>query len=240
MDRKHTHRTAVAAALALVMAGGFAAQATTSMPAGTPGPAVAPAVLVEGHSNDRVAAGNAIDARILESMDAATAAAVIGALETRFAGRAVALQMGKVRSERASLRDISLKGNARIRIGEDAAWMPISFEALYDTDTQVVLSPSIVLQGSGVAAVPPPSLPLKGLQAQVVDAMAAEFASQRVAVSLQDARVIGNDGRRLVVKAQGLARFDGAETAPVTIRAVYEQGSGRWLDAQYDFDVVGG
>ena len=30
------------------------------------------------------------------------------------------------------------------------------------------------------------------------------------------------------------------DTAPVTVRALYEQGSGRWLDAQYDFDVVGG
>ena len=55
-----------------------------------------------------------------------------------------------------------------------------------------------------------------------------------------EAEVIGNDGRRLVVRAQGIARFDGSETAPVTVRALYEQGSGRWLDTQYDFDVVGG
>ena len=230
MDRKGINRTAIAAMLAIVMAGTVAAQA--SAPASGP-------IVVEGQSNDRAAAANAIDARILASMDDATAAALIGALQTRFAGRDVALRMGEVQGERASLRDIALHGNAQIRLGQDAAWLPISFEALYDTDTQAVLSPSITLEGMDVARAKT-ALPLPGLQAQVVEAMANEFASQRVDVSLQQARVIGNDGSRLVVRAQGIARFDDSETAPVTVRALYEQGSGRWLDAQYDFDVVGG
>ena len=122
MQSMRINRTAIAVILAVVMVGAVAAQA------GTP-------IVVEGHSNDRVAAGNAIDARIRESMDDATAAALIGALETRFAGREVALRMGDVQSERASLRDIALSGNAQIRLGQDATWLPISFEALYDTDT---------------------------------------------------------------------------------------------------------
>lgn len=229
MDRKGLNRTAIAAALAIVMAGALVAQAGT--------PATPNIVVVEGHSNDREAAGNAIDSRILASIDDATAAALIGALETRFAGRGVALRMGEVESDRASLRDIALHGTAQIRLDGDAAWLPIRFQALYDTDTQAVLSPAIVLEGSGVAAAP--KLPLTSLQAQVRTAMGDEFASQQVAVSLRNAEVIGNDGRRLVVRAQGIARFDGSETAPVTVRALYEQGSGRWLDAQYDFDVVG-
>lgn len=227
MDRRRIDRTAIAAMLAMVMVGAVAAQAGTPM-------------LVQGHSNDAVAAGNAIDARILTSMDAATAAALIGALETRFAGRQVELKMGEVASERASLRDIALEGDAQIRIGRDAAWLPIRFEALYDTDTQTVLSPSIVLEGAGNATATAAALPLPRLRAQVVEAMADEFASQHVDVTLRKAQVIGNDGRRLLVRAQGIARFDGAETAPVTVRALYERDSGRWLDAQYDFDVVGG
>ena len=230
MQSKRINRTAIAAMLALVMAGAVAAQA---------GAPASGSIVVEGHSNDRVAAGNTLDARILSSMDDATAAALIGALETRFAGRDVALRMGDVQGERASLRDIALHGHAQIRLGQDAAWLPISFEALYDTDTQSVLSPSITLEGTGVASANTAALPLPGLQAQVIEAMASEFVSQRVDVSLQDARVVGNDGRRLVVRVQGIASFDGAETAPVTVRALYEQGSGRWLDAQYDFDVVG-
>ena len=230
MDRKGLNRIAIAVALGLVMAGAVVAQAGTPT---APNP-----VVVEGHSNDPEAAVNVIDSRILASIDDATAAALIGALETRFAGRQVALRMGAVESERASLRDIALKGSGQIRLGQDAAWMPIRFEALYDTDTQAVLSPAIVLEGTGVATAP--KLPLPGLQAQVVAAMGDEFASQQVDVSLQKAQVIGSDGRRLVVRAQGIARFDGSETAPVTVRALYEQGSGRWLDAQYDCDVVDG
>lgn len=230
MDRKGINRTAIAAMLALVLVGAVAAQAST--------PGGVQPTLVEGHSHDRAAAANGIDSRILASMDAATAAALIGALETRFEGREIALRMGEVQGERASLRDIALRGTGQIRLGADAAWLPIRFEALYDTDTQAVLSPSIVLEGKGVAA-SSPTLPLPGLQAQVNAAMGDEFASQEVDVSLQQARVIGSDGQRLVVRAQGVARFDGNETAPVTVRALYEQGSGRWLDAQYDFDVVG-
>ena len=230
MDRKGINRTAIAAMLALVLVGAVAAQAST--------PAGVQPTLVEGHSHDRAAAANGIDSRILASMDAATAAALIGALETRFEGREIALRMGEVQGERASLRDIALHGTGQIRLGADAAWLPIRFEALYDTDTQAVLSPSIVLEGKGVAATSP-TLPLPGLQAQVNAAMGDEFASQQVDVSLQQARVIGSDGQRLVVRAQGVARFDGNETAPVTVRALYEKGSGRWLDAQYDFDVVG-
>lgn len=226
MESKRINRTAIAAILAVVMAGAIAGQG------GTP-------VMVEGQSHDRLAAENTIDARVLASMDDATAAALIGALETRFAGREVALRMGGVASERASLRDIALHGDAQIRLGQDANWLPITFKALYDTDTQSVLSPSITLEGAGVADTKVASLPLPGLQAQVAEAMSSEFASQRVDVSLQGARVIGNDGRHLVVRAQGIARFNGDETAPVTVRALYEQGSGDWLDPQYDFDVVG-
>ena len=232
MDRKGINRTAIATVLGLVMAGVIGAQAGT--------PIGAEPMLVEGHSNDRVATGNAIDSRIQASMDAATAASIIGALETRFDGHDVVLRMGEIEGERASLRDIALRGTARIRLGQDAAWLPIRFEALYDTDYQTVSSPSIVLEGAGTTAVTSSTLPLPGLQAKVSAAMGDEFASQQVDVSLHQARVIGNDGHRLVVRAQGIARFDSTETAPVTVRALYEQNSGRWLDAQYDFDVVGG
>ena len=88
MDRKGLNRTAIAAALAIVMAGALVAQAGT--------PTTPNAVVVEGHSNDREAAGNALDSRILASIDDATAAALIGALETRFAGREVALRMAAI------------------------------------------------------------------------------------------------------------------------------------------------
>ncbi|HOZ24614.1 MAG TPA: hypothetical protein PLI83_07485, partial [Thermomonas sp.] len=61
MDRKGLNRTAIAVALALVTAGAVVAQAGT--------PATPNAVVVEGHSNDLVAAGNALDSRILASID---------------------------------------------------------------------------------------------------------------------------------------------------------------------------
>ena len=173
-----------------------------------------------------------------QAIEDAAAAAVIGALQTRFAGQAVEFRMGDMRSERASLRDIALHGRGQIRLGSDSGWLPVRFDALYDTDAQAVQSPANVLgDGGGVASAR--RLPLTGMQRELEQAMSAEFASQQVDFTLSDARVVADDGRHLVVRGDGIARFDGHDSAKATVHAVYERGTGRWLDPQYDFDVVG-
>ena len=83
-------------------------------------------------------------------------------------------------------------------------------------------------------------MPLAGLQRRLAQSMSAEFASQRVDFTLASARVVADDGRHQVVRGEGIARFDGHDSARATVQAVYERGSGRWIDPQYDFDVVGG
>lgn len=173
------------------------------------------------------------DARAQQAIDAATAAALIGALQSRFEGYDVELKLGNVRSERVSLRDLSLNGDASLRLGANAAWLPIRYEALYDTTEQVVLSPNIVLGATQVASKTVERLPLQGLQARIDRAMDAEYASNQVEFSLGDARVVGDDGMRLVVQGEGVAHFDGEERVAVTLQALYDRTSKRWLDPQY-------
>lgn len=192
-------------------------------------------LLMEGKGVAAVAgnAGLSEDARAQQAIDAATAAALIGALQSRFDGYNVQLRLGDMRSERVSLRDIALNGEASMRLGDKDAWLPIRFEALYDTSEQTVLSPNIVLGATLASAQSAENLPLRGLQAQVDRAMDAEYVSNRVDFALADARVVADDGVRLVVQGDGVARFDGEETVTVTLQALYDRNSKRWLDPQY-------
>src|SRR5678815_4625729 len=94
----------------------------------------------------------AVDAVGLQAINDAAAAAVIGALATQLDGD-VQFKLGTIDSSRVSLRDMALDGRGLIRLNDASAWMPIRFQALYDTDTQTVESPAItfVAEHSGKA-----------------------------------------------------------------------------------------
>jgi len=218
------NRLGIAVLLAIVAMSASAGKAGQAAPA-----------FVEGKGIAAVAsdAGLTEDARAQQAIDAATAAALIGALQSRFEGYDVELRLGDVRSERVSLRDLALHGEANLRLGKNDAWLPIRFDALYDTSEQAVLSPAIVLGETLATSRPANRLPLRSLQAQVDRAMDDEYASNQVDFSLGDARVVGDDGVRLVVQGDGVASFDGEERVAVTLQALYDRESGRWLDPQY-------
>ncbi|MES2859520.1 MAG: hypothetical protein V4704_10130 [Pseudomonadota bacterium] len=218
-------RTSLAMILATLAATAIAAQAPIT------------AIQVEGRSTDASASGQTTTAHGVQAINDATAAALIGALETRFAGQEVAFRLGEVRSERVSLRDIALHGTGQIRFENDAAWMPIQFDALYDTATQIVQSPAIVLGGSATAG-SAQAFPLESLQSELARRMNAEFSSQAVAFDLDHTSIVGGDGRRVIVNGNGLARFDGEESAPVQIQGIYDRSSKRWIDASYEFTMA--
>ncbi len=167
----------------------------------------------------------------------AAAAAVIGALATRFDNTSVQFRLGDVLSQRASLRDIALHGNGEIRFDTAGTWLPISFDALYDTDTQTVQSPSITL-GSQHTARLDANLRLEGLQARLDQAISREFGAQQVSFDLQHASVIGGDGQHLIVEGTGIAMFDGEGKEDVSVQGVYDTRTARWIDASYEFGLV--
>ncbi len=194
-------------------------------------------MLVQGRSVDTSAHGQTTTAEAAQAINDATAAAIIGALQSRFDGQNVQFRLGDVLSERASLRDIALHGRGEIRFDASDAWLPISFDALYDTDTQSVQSPSITLGAQHVARTGK-NLPLDGLQRRVGEALSTEFSSQQVSFDLQQASVIGGDSQRVVVEGNGIAKFDGEGREDVTVQAVFDRRSGRWIDASYEFGIT--
>jgi hypothetical protein len=207
---------------------------------GTNPAVVEPPVLVEGTSNGKADAALTHDMQAQESIDEATAAALIGALKSRFEHADFELRLGDARSERVSLRDIALQGEAKIRFSDASSWLPVRYEALYDTSEQVVESPHITLGAE--FAMPGPDatrLPLPRLAKAVDATLDADYQSNTVDVALRQARIVDDDGTRYVVQATGSAVFDGSDEVGMTVRALYDRKSGRWLDPQYDFDEAG-
>ncbi|MGV8923322.1 MAG: hypothetical protein ACOH1L_08245 [Thermomonas sp.] len=194
-------------------------------------------VFVQGRSTSVASHGQTTTEQGAQAINDAAAAAIIGALQTRFDGQSVQFRLGDILSERASLRDITLHGGGEIRFDSAGEWLPIRFDALYDTDTQSVQSPSITL-GAQHTARNDGSLPLDGLQLRVNKALTTEFESQQVNFDLQQASIIGGDGQRIVVEGNGVATFDGEGSEDVTIQAIYDTRSGRWIDASYEFGLV--
>lgn len=194
-------------------------------------------VFVQGHSTLAASQGQTTTAEGVQTINDAAAAAIIGALQTRFDGNSVQFRLGEVLSDRVSLRDIALHGTGEIRFDAGGTWMPISFQALYDTDTQTVQSPNITLGAQRTARVEA-NLPLAALQARVDKAISTEFGSQQVRFDLQHATVIGGDGQRVIVEGNGTAMFDGEGREDVTIQGVFDSRSGRWIDASYEFGLV--
>jgi hypothetical protein len=194
-------------------------------------------VFVQGKSTNVAARGQVVTVQATQAINDAAAAAVIGALQTRFKGQPVQFRMDELLSNRASLRDIELDGRGQIRFDATDEWLPISFHALYDTDTQAVLSPSITL-GAQHLGHADDSLPLDRLQLRVGEALASEFSSQEVSFDLQQASVIGGDGRRVIVEGNGVAKFDGEGREDLTVQAIFDRRSGRWIDSTYEFGVV--
>lgn len=224
-------RTSLALILATLAATALAAQAPRSGMT-----AAGAAMRVEGRSVDVSAQGQTTTAHGVQAINDATAAAVIGALDTRFAGQGIEFRMGDVRSERVSLRDVALHGDGEIRFGQ-GAWMPIQFDALYDTGTQSVQSPAIVLGGNATAS-SASALPLDRLQAELAKRLGAEFVSQSVVFDLDHTSIVGGDGRRVIVNGDGVARFDQEDAAKVQVQGVYDRASKRWIDASYEFTMV--
>ena len=194
-------------------------------------------VFVQGQSASATVQGQVTTAQGAQAINDAAASAVIGALQARFDGNSVQFRLGEVLSERASLRDIALHGTGEIRFDAAGTWLPISFDALYDTDTQTVQSPSITLGAQRTASLDT-KLPLAGLQARIDKAISTEFGSQRVRFDLQHASVIGGDGQRMIVEGNGTAMFDGEGKEAVTVQGIFDTRSGRWIDASYEFGLV--
>ena len=187
---------------------------------------------VTAKSLDKAASRQAVDAVGLQAINDAAAAAIIGALATQLQDQDVQFQLGKVDSSRASLRDLALDGSGLIRLEGGSAWLPIRFQALYDTDTQTVESPAItfVAQHGRNALDKSVATQLDGL---VDHKLASEFAQQPVQFDIADAGVVGGDARFALVQGDGIADFAAEGKSDLAVQGIYDRVAHRWIQVDY-------
>ncbi|TWI12765.1 hypothetical protein [Aerolutibacter ruishenii] len=173
------------------------------------------------------------------AMDDSVATSLVGAITLQFPRQQVEVQLDKVDVAPLSVRDRVVSGEGRLRIGDDDTWIPLAFNALYDTQDTVVTQPRLVLGSDAPSSMVSSQSPLvRGLLQQVSRAMAAEFIQQAVEVRIDHASTSPAGRRYLHVQAVGQARFEGEGMAPASIEALYDRTTGQWLRVNYDLDAA--
>lgn len=168
-------------------------------------------------------------------LDAAVAAALIGAVASQFDEDNVEVRLNDVDVEEASLRDRQLLGRGELRLGDDEEWIAFGFEALYDTVEAVVSYPRLTL-ADGMAADPVElDTPIAQTLAERTEAaLSAEFSQQPVALALEDVRAVNAGGRYLRVDASGTADFGREGNAATQVHGLFDQRENRWVKVSYE------
>lgn len=220
-------RTAIAS-VALAAAGAVGAFSTT--PASLQDPQPAPIFLAAALDPAAESRGEGDLA-----MDDAVAASLVGAITLQFPKHKVEVKLDKLGVAPLSLRDRAVSGEAQVRIGNDEAWIPVAFNALYDTQDAVVTQPHLVFGSDAPASMlPRDSELLHGLSQQVNEALAGEFGQQAAQMRIEHASSSPAGERYLHVQAVGQATFEGEGDARARIEGLYDRTTGSWLRVNYD------
>ena len=168
-------------------------------------------------------------------MDDAVAASLVGAITQQFPKHKVEVKLDKMDIAPLSVRDRAVTGEGRVRIGSDNAWIPLAFNALYDTQDSVVTQPRLVFGSDAPASMlPRQSALMRGLAQQVNRAIATEFGQQAAEMRIEHASSSPAGSRYLHVQAVGQALFDGEGSEMANIEALYDRATGHWLRVSYD------
>lgn len=181
-------------------------------------------------------AGPETRAEAAEAVDAATAASLIGAITTRFSEPDVGVKLDRMAMDPASVRDRTITGEGRVRIGHSGQWIPFRFQALYDTQTTEVFSPVLELgpDRTHYEAVAADSEVARALDAQVADALGDEFPMQPVHWNTDQVRVAPVGGSLVKVQASGTADFASEGLTGARVDALYDSDSREWLTLEYE------
>lgn len=212
--------------LAAIALAALQAAAQTQTPAPLQGKAVDP-------PESRVEAGQAIDA--------ALAAALIGAISRQFGERKVAVKLHSVQAEPLNLVDLRLRGGADLRIGDDAEWLPLRFSALYDGAAAAVVLPRLTIgdegEGEDIAIASPLA---RDLRLQVAERLRREFAQQPVRLRLDQVKRHSAGRRYVRLEGAGTVDFDEQGAGVARVRALYDQDRREWLQVAYELGASAG
>jgi hypothetical protein len=172
-----------------------------------------------------------------EAIDAAVAAAIVGAISSQFGERKVQVKLDHVSTTPNSLVEADVLGDGRLSLGdaEDGDWLPFRFAALYDTSTATASAPRLVIGGSAPGrTVPADSAIAVELRRQVQARLQGEFRRQPVRFSLDSVDALEMGRRYSRIDARGTVDFDQEGRVPADVHALYDRRGNAWLQLSYE------
>lgn len=188
--------------------------------------------------------GRALDANpesraeAVQSIDAAVAAALIGAIAGQFGERKVEVKLDRLHTDPVSLVDLAVTGEGRLRIGDDEEWLPVSFEATYDSMAATVVQPRLIVGDEGVGeAVAVDSALGRELQARASDRLRQEFIRQSARLHLD--RISQAPAGKRYARLEGIGTVDFADegSSVALVRALYDRNRHEWLQVGYELSA---
>lgn len=195
----------------------------------------------EHHRGTPAVEGKALDAtpesrvEAAQGIDAAVAAALIGAIAAQFGERKVEVKLDHLKTDPVSLVDLAVAGDGRLRIGDDDEWLPLRFEALYDSVAASVVQPRLTVGGDGRGEPIAVGSSLgRQLQARVADRLHQEFAGQPASLRLDSIARVAAGRRYDRLEGVGAVDFAREGSSVAQVRALYDRNRQEWLQVAYE------
>lgn len=170
-----------------------------------------------------------------QSIDAAVAAALIGAISGQFGTRQVEVKVDRLETEPVNLIDLQVSGDGRLRIGDDDEWLPMRFAAVYDSVGASVAQPRLTVGGAGEAAeVSPTSALGRNLAQQAGARLQDEFAQQPARLHLDRITRLAAGKRYVRLEGVGAVDFDTEGSSVAVVHALYDSTRDEWLQVGYE------
>ncbi len=169
-----------------------------------------------------------------EALDNAVAAVVVAALAEQLGSPTIEVSLESFDVAIASVRDRSVSGQGRLRMGEAGGWIGFRYRTVYDTTFRSAGYPEIAIGGvtAGEREVPNDSRLVGELEARVAAELDTQFDD---AARLQLDRISTVEGgqRLLRITAQGIADFGRSGSTPVRIEGLYDRIAQAWQRVNY-------
>jgi hypothetical protein len=175
-----------------------------------------------------------------ETMDNAVAAVVVAALSEQLNTATIAVNIDSFDVAIASVRDRTVSGTGRLRVGDDAEWIGFRYSVPYDTSFSSAGYPRLTI--GGVAAsereVPNDASLVQQLEDRVAVELDRQFGADSSRLQLDDISTVQGGARLLRISAAGIADFGRNGNTPVRIEALYDQVANAWQRVNYELGVA--
>lgn len=175
-----------------------------------------------------------------DTLDNAVAAVVVAALAEQMNNASIEVSIDSYEVGIASVRDRSVSGVGRMRLGSDEEWIGFRYSTVYDTTFASAGDPRLTIGGvaAGEREVPNDAGLVRELEDRVAVELDRQFAGRAARLQLDDISTVQGGDRLLRIDAHGIADFGLDGSTPVRIEALYDRVAGAWQRLDYELGTA--